>query len=667
MVNRGADGTAITVTPAAGYQFVNWSDGSTDNPRQDNNVTADITVTANFAIHQFTVTFEVESNGELSGALNQTINDGSDCTEVTATPNSGYEFVNWMHNGVEYSVDNPLTVTNVKADMNIQAYFIADTTSFTLRLRCNPVGSGSVAEVSNDAALRRLAPPTPAADTVIINSGTRATIKAVASEGYSFSGWTGSATATIKDIFSSETTVNLTGDALLTANFASNDVKVLLEMNSSPKKTGELTPLGKSQISTGAIQAITATPPNGYQFIEWDSDGDVYIHDKYSATTYATIKTDVSVTAVFATTDKTASVIIDSSPDTNSGIVENQGRSNAQLGISRTLKARSKLGHVFDYWEVIGDADIADIYAPETTITIDGDVRVTAHFVKSKIRSKDLGRIRIFRSKTIGKDHIKISRARHTLSKFDPETTPVRVTAGGKVFDLTSDNGTFTQRGNAYNYNSNDGSVHFLLNITRRIWNFTARNVLLDNMDNTEGVDIILKVGDNYFGANITLDESQHWQFNQKKDESEKLSVSGNEFSDFEIITANGRINNSKNSHDYFSIKKAWLALPPELNFSPSTTPVIVTIDDLSIIVPVGSFKTIKDDVYSFADKKNGIKLRLNFRKNQWRIDLRKIDLWKKITPDNGIDVYMNIGGYESGERIKPNVSSRYKYKHKKL
>ncbi|MEN8663313.1 MAG: hypothetical protein ABF322_08795, partial [Lentimonas sp.] len=37
------------------YSFVNWSDGSTDNPRTDLSVTADVTVTANF----------VEDNTEL--------------------------------------------------------------------------------------------------------------------------------------------------------------------------------------------------------------------------------------------------------------------------------------------------------------------------------------------------------------------------------------------------------------------------------------------------------------------------------------------------------------------------------------------------------------------------------------------------------------------------
>jgi hypothetical protein len=49
-VNSGSSGTAVTAVANAGYHFVNWSDGSTSNPRTDSNVTANISVTANFAL-----------------------------------------------------------------------------------------------------------------------------------------------------------------------------------------------------------------------------------------------------------------------------------------------------------------------------------------------------------------------------------------------------------------------------------------------------------------------------------------------------------------------------------------------------------------------------------------------------------------------------------------
>ncbi|MCI5158312.1 MAG: hypothetical protein D3906_07680, partial [Candidatus Electrothrix sp. AUS1_2] len=52
-VDHGSDGSAVTAVAAANCHFVSWSDGSTANPRKDTGVTADITVTANFAIDTY--------------------------------------------------------------------------------------------------------------------------------------------------------------------------------------------------------------------------------------------------------------------------------------------------------------------------------------------------------------------------------------------------------------------------------------------------------------------------------------------------------------------------------------------------------------------------------------------------------------------------------------
>lgn len=49
-VNLGQDGAAVAAAPAAGYEFVQWDDGNTDNPRQDVYIQADLTVTASFAL-----------------------------------------------------------------------------------------------------------------------------------------------------------------------------------------------------------------------------------------------------------------------------------------------------------------------------------------------------------------------------------------------------------------------------------------------------------------------------------------------------------------------------------------------------------------------------------------------------------------------------------------
>ncbi len=45
----GDNGLAIEAVPDIGFSFINWSDGLTDNPRVDLNVTEDVSVTANFS------------------------------------------------------------------------------------------------------------------------------------------------------------------------------------------------------------------------------------------------------------------------------------------------------------------------------------------------------------------------------------------------------------------------------------------------------------------------------------------------------------------------------------------------------------------------------------------------------------------------------------------
>ena len=47
-VDHGADGSAVSAVADGGYAFVDWSDGSTANPRTDLDVTSNLSVTANF-------------------------------------------------------------------------------------------------------------------------------------------------------------------------------------------------------------------------------------------------------------------------------------------------------------------------------------------------------------------------------------------------------------------------------------------------------------------------------------------------------------------------------------------------------------------------------------------------------------------------------------------
>jgi hypothetical protein len=125
-VEHGSDGVSVTAQPDTGYHFVNWSDASIDNPRQDTSVTGDIAVTATFAINEYRVEFMTDGTegASLTGDLVQTVTHGADCTAVTAVAPVDHEFRSWE--GGYVGTDNPLTVTNVTADMTLTAIFGTD-------------------------------------------------------------------------------------------------------------------------------------------------------------------------------------------------------------------------------------------------------------------------------------------------------------------------------------------------------------------------------------------------------------------------------------------------------------------------------------------------------------------------------------------------------------
>jgi uncharacterized repeat protein (TIGR02543 family) len=112
-VNYGGNGTAVTAVPDIGYHFVDWSDGSTANPRTDTNVTADLNVTANFEINSYTVTFVLGNHGTLdSGELVQTVSHGGSALAPTITVEAGWTFDGWN-----------TSFTNVTSDLTVTAQY----------------------------------------------------------------------------------------------------------------------------------------------------------------------------------------------------------------------------------------------------------------------------------------------------------------------------------------------------------------------------------------------------------------------------------------------------------------------------------------------------------------------------------------------------------------
>lgn len=105
----------LTATPAEGYHFVQWSDGVTEATRTIT-VTDNITLSAEFDINVYPVAVSAE-NGVVTGA-----GEYEHGTEVilTATPNDGYEFVQWSD-----GVTDATRIIIVTEDIELVAEFRA--------------------------------------------------------------------------------------------------------------------------------------------------------------------------------------------------------------------------------------------------------------------------------------------------------------------------------------------------------------------------------------------------------------------------------------------------------------------------------------------------------------------------------------------------------------
>ena len=124
-------GAVVTLTPkpASGSNFGLWSGcDSVNGTICTLTMASDRSVTAQFSITTYTVTFSAGSGGSLLGTTSQTVNNGQSTTPVTATAANGYHFVNWTDAGNKVvSSANPLTVANVTANMALTANFALNT------------------------------------------------------------------------------------------------------------------------------------------------------------------------------------------------------------------------------------------------------------------------------------------------------------------------------------------------------------------------------------------------------------------------------------------------------------------------------------------------------------------------------------------------------------
>jgi len=122
IVGHGVDGEAVTAVPVQNHHFTLWSDGLTTATRTDRDVSADLSVAADFEINQYTLTYKADEHGSIDGSGLQTVAHGKEGSKVIAVPDKGYHFTAWS-DGLNTPTRND---SNIAADLKVTAGFEAN-------------------------------------------------------------------------------------------------------------------------------------------------------------------------------------------------------------------------------------------------------------------------------------------------------------------------------------------------------------------------------------------------------------------------------------------------------------------------------------------------------------------------------------------------------------
>ena len=180
------EGTTVSVSaqPETGYEFVGWSDGSSQNPRTIS-VSENLNLTALFGKQQFSVSINTQGEGTVatSGATGQGSFEYGSSARFEAVPAAGWYFDSWTGNAS--GNNNPLTIS-IDGPKSITAVFKRKKFDLTVTVE----GEGTVTEQ------------------VIVQPGqydyeTQVKLTAVPEEGWEFANWSG-------DIGSTENPVTVT-------------------------------------------------------------------------------------------------------------------------------------------------------------------------------------------------------------------------------------------------------------------------------------------------------------------------------------------------------------------------------------------------------------------------------------------------------------------------
>jgi Divergent InlB B-repeat domain/Cohesin domain/Dockerin type I domain len=344
-VNKNPDqgtytyGTNVTLTANAniGWTFSSWSGDAAGvaNPTTVN-MTGNKAITATFTQNIYTLTTTLIGSGTVTknGTGSYHYND---VVNLTANPSPGWSFDHWSENLTGSA--NPTTLT-VTGNMFVTATFTQNIYTLTTQVD----GNGHI-------NLNKSAP---------YHYGDIVQFTAVPDTGWTFDHWSNGLTGT-----SNPTTLTITGDVTVVANFTRNVYTLTINKIGN----GNVVNNGTGSLHYGDIVTMNAQADPGWTFNQWSGN----LTGSTNPTTL-TITSNMIVTATFLQDQYTLSITI-----VGSGSVDkNPFQATYIYGTIVTLTANPAAGWSFANWTV----DISGTTSP-TTINMTSNKSVTATFIRN--------------------------------------------------------------------------------------------------------------------------------------------------------------------------------------------------------------------------------------------------------------------------------------------
>ena len=359
----------LIATANEGYTFVNWTENGSvvyTNPSYQFTAISDRTLVANFEINTYTIIASANpfAGGTIEGDGNYTY--GQTAT-LTATANTGYEFVNWTEDNEIVSTDTEYSFT-VTTNRRLVAHFGIGT--YTISASANPAEGGTVEGADE------------------YTYGQTATLRATANENYNFTNWTEDNEVVSTD---AEYSFTVTADRNLVANFIYNEPAVYtITATANPTDGGTIE--GAGVYREGETVSLSASARTGYHFVNWtENEAIVSTNAEYTFTA----RENRNLVANF---QKDRYTVYITKNHLDGGTVEGDGE--YEFGETATIIATANENYRFVNWTEAGEELSTEA---EYSFEVTRDRYIVANFIyEMSVDAIELGSISVYPNPTSG-------------------------------------------------------------------------------------------------------------------------------------------------------------------------------------------------------------------------------------------------------------------------